>query len=471
MRILGERMSEKQISRRKYLKYAAAGVVAIAVGGAGYYYYYSKPTGTTRPIRIGLLAPFSQAEGPDMEKASKLAIEEINSAGGVYVKEWGVKAPLELVIADSENASPEKGVTAVTRAIIENKVDLLIGGMSSAEVVASQVPAIENRVPFIITGASTHLVTRRGPQGNYGGLPQGSPQRIEDAEGMSYMFHYCTTTFHYSKSIVHFFGEYLKPIVAKDRNFKLAIIYRDDPYGVGVLNASKSYIKQDNLPIDIVAEKKYPPNTTDFHAELTAIKAVKPDGVFVVDFTVGTAQVYIQGQRDVGLNSMYMAVEVCEQPEFYSLLGKWGDHQLLESKFGPYAGPPFYLTLMNTYIPKFKQKYGVAPGMMGADTYDAFYVAKDAIERAGTLDKAKVRDALESTKMKNMLIVTQTGYIEFGKTPDTYHEIAPITFMEQLIWRDELSETRPLIVWPEQVPGIGVIKQKDFELPPNYVSG
>ena len=462
-------MSEKKISRRNYLKYAGAGVAVAAVAGAGAgYYYYSQPGGKARPIRIGLLAPFSQPEGPDMEKASKLAIEEINSAGGVNVKEWGQKVPIELVIADSEDASPEKGVTAVTRAIVESKIDLLIGGMSSRETLASQVPAIENRVPFIISGAPTHLVTRRGPQAKYGGLPAGNPLRIEDAEGMSYMFHYCTTTFHYSKSIVHFFGEYVKPIVARDRNLKLAIVYRDDPYGVGVWEASKSFIKNDNLPIDIVAEKKYPPNTTDFHAELTAIKAAKPDALFAVGFTVDTAQNYIQGQRDVGLNTLYIAVEVCEGPEFYSLLGKWGDRQLLESKFGPYAGPPFYLPLMNTYVPKFKQKYGVAPGMMGADTYDAFYIAKDAIERAGTLDKAKVRDAIESTKMKNMLIVTESGFIEFSKEPNTYHEILPVTFIEQLYWKSELNETRPMIIWPEKVPGIGVIKQKDFELPPNY---
>ncbi len=463
-------MSESKITRRKYLKYAAAGVVAAAAAAVGVEYYYSQPAARTRPIKIGMLAPFSQPEGPDMDRASKMAVEEINSAGGVYVKDWGVSAPIEIVIADSENASPEKGVTAVTRAIIEDKVDLMIGGMSSAETLASQVPAIENRVPFIITGASTHLVTRRGPQGNYGGLPEGNPMRIEDAEGMSYMFHYCTTTYHYSKTIVHFFGEYLQPIVAPNRNLKLAVIYRNDPYGAGVWQASKDFIQKDNLPIDIVAEKNYPMGTTDFHAELTAIKAANPDAVFAVDFTVGTSQIYIQGQRDVGLNTVYMAVEVCEGPEFYTLLGKWGDHQLLESKFGPYAGPPFYLPLMNTFVPNFKQKYNVSPGMMGADTYDAFFIAKDAIERAGTLDKAKVRDAIEQTKMKDMLVATQTGYIEFSEAPDAFHEIAPLTFIEQLYWKQDLGETRPMIVWPEKVPGVGTIKQKDFELPANYAS-
>ncbi|MEM3501644.1 MAG: ABC transporter substrate-binding protein [Candidatus Bathyarchaeia archaeon] len=463
-------MSEAKISRRKYLKYSVAGAAALAAAAAGGV-YYQKATTRRRSIKIGLVAPFSLPEGPDMERATKLAIEEINSAGGVYVKEWGERVPMEYVIADDEDASPEKGVTAVTRAIVEDKVDLLVGAMSSRAALAEQVPAIKNRVPFIITGASTHLVTRRGPQGNYGGLPPGDPLRIEDAEGMSYMFHYCTTTFHYSKTVMHFFGEYLKPMVAPNRNFRLAILYRDDAYGVGVWNDSNKIIKDDKLPIDIVAGRKYPPGTTDFHAELTAVKAAKPDGLFAVDFTVGTSEIYIQGQRDVGLNTVYVAVEVCEGPEFYTLLKKWGDHQLLESKFGPFAGPPYYLPLMDTYIPKFKQKFGVFPGMMGADTYDAIYIAKDAIERAGTLDKAKVRDALETTKMKNLLILTETGYIEFGKTPETYHEISPATFIEQLIWDEKLGECRPFIVWPEKVPNVGTIKQRDFKLPPLYTPG
>ena len=72
---------------------------------------------------------------------------------------------------------------------------------------------------------------------------------------------------------------------------------------------------------------------------------------------------------------------------------EWGDHQLLESKFASYAGPPFYLPMMDTYVADYSAKYGQIPGMMGADTYDAFYIAKDAIERAGTLDKSDIRDS------------------------------------------------------------------------------
>jgi branched-chain amino acid transport system substrate-binding protein len=419
-------------------------------------------------IKIGLVAPLSIPVGQDMDRAAKMAIEEINSAGGIYVESLGKNLTIELVTANTETANPDVALTEVTR-VVEQGVDLLIGGFGSGATLAGQVPAIENRVPFIITGASTHLVTRRGF------LPDGDPSKIDDAEGMSYMFHYCTTTYHYSKTVAHFFDESMKPLLESElgitRNLRLAVLYRDDAYGQGVWDATKHYIEEDDLPIDIVAEVNYPTDTTTFQAELTTVQAAEPDAVYVVDFTTNTATIYQQGQSDVGLNSVYIAVECCEEPEFYTALGQWGDYQLLESKFASYAGPPFYLPMMDTYVEDYEAKYGQVPGMMGADTYDAFYIAKNAIERAGTLEKSAVKDAIESCDMDQMLIITESGKIEFGTDEDNYHEIAAFTFVEQLFYDDTLEECRPLVIWPETAPIVGTIKQTEFVLPDNYEPG
>ena len=105
---------------------------------------------------------------------------------------------------------------------------------------------------------------------------------------------------------------------------------------------------------------------------------------------------------------------------------------MLESKLDPFMSPS-YLPAVGTYSEKFQELYGDYPGMMGADTYDAFYIAKDAIERAGTVDKASVRTAIENTDMPQMLIMTESGRIQFS-TGVNYHEISPVTFIEQLYW-------------------------------------
>jgi branched-chain amino acid transport system substrate-binding protein len=453
-------------------------VVAIVVvaGVVAAWQLTQAPSSEARKIKIGLVAGYQLAEGQDMDRAARLAVKEINEAGGIYVEEWHTNVEIELVTIDTENDSPDKSLGPVTQAVEEEQVDLLIGGYTSSGTLANQKVAIDNRVPYIITGASSSLVTRRGPQGNYGGLPEDSELRIADEEGMSYMFHYCTTTADYSATVVKFFAEEMKPLLDStydfdaSRNLRLAIIYRDDAFGRGVVADSKATIDSDDLPIDVVAERNYPTDTISFQTDLTAIKEAEPDAVYVVDFIANTAEIIKQGQADVDLNTVYIAVECCEDPQFYTLLGEYGSEQLLESKFAPYAGPPYYLESIETYVTNYQAEYNTLPGMMGADTYDAFYIAAAAIERAGTVDKAAVRDAIESCSLDQMLIITETGKIEFSTGTD-YHEIAPVTFIEQLIWNEDVNECRSVIVYPASAEGVGTLKQADFVLPAAYEPG
>jgi branched-chain amino acid transport system substrate-binding protein len=453
-------------------------VVAIVVvaGVVAAWQLTQVPSAEARKIKIGLVAGGQLAEGQDMDRAAKLAVKEINAAGGVYVSEWHTSVEIELVIIDTVDDSNSKSVGPVTQAVEEEQVDLLIGGYTSSGTLANQKVAIDYRVPYIITGASSSLVTRRGPQGNYGGLAEGNELRIDDAEGMSYMFHYCTTTADYSATVVKFFAEEMKPLLEStygfdaSRNLRLAILYRNDAFGQGVVADSKAIIDAENLPIDVVIERSYPTTATNFQTDLTAIQEASPDAVYVVDFIANTAEIIREGQADVGLNTVYIAVECCEDPAFYTLLGEYGSEQLLESKFAPYAGPPYYLDSISTYVTNYQAEYNTLPGMMGADTYDAFYIAVDAIERAGTVDKAAVRDAIESCAMDQQLIITETGKIQFSTGTD-YHEIAPVTFVEQLVWNTDANECRSVIVYPATAPGVGTLKQADFVLPASYEPG
>jgi len=70
-----------------------------------------------------------------------------------------------------------------------------------------------------------------------------------------------------------------------------------------------------------------------------------------------------------------------------------------------------------------------------------------------------------------MLIMTESGKIEFSTSPDAYHEIAPVTFVEQLIYDESLGESRPVVIWPDTAPIVGTIKQAEFVLPDNYEPG
>jgi ABC-type branched-subunit amino acid transport system substrate-binding protein len=345
---------------------------------------------------------------------------------------------------------------------------MLIVGYGSAGTLADEVVAINNKVPFIITGASNALVTTRGPQGNYGGFGPNGANSISDTEGMTYVFHYCTTTYDYTKTIVDFFATQMKPMVAANRNFSLAILYRNDAFGQGVDAAAKYWIQNESLPISLVSERNYNPTTTvSYQTDLTAVQAAKPDAVIVADNPDKTPLIIQQGWNDVGLKTVYIAIENNQDPTFYKLLGSTGNGQLLESKMDPFMTPS-YMPAVQTYSQKFYQKYGVYPGMMGADTYDAFYIAKAAIESAGTVDKASVRTAIENTNLNQLLIMTQNCKIQFSSGVD-WHQIKPVTFIEQLVWNSTSNKLESQIVWsPSPITNF---TPSTFNLPSGYKAG
>jgi branched-chain amino acid transport system substrate-binding protein len=101
---------------------------------------------------------------------------------------------VKLIKGDTET-SRESGVKAVTKLITVDKVDILIGGFSSGITKADQVVAAEHKVPFIITGASSPIMTRR-----------------TDID-TSYFFHHCPTTDDYPESTLLFVDDAVKPAI------------------------------------------------------------------------------------------------------------------------------------------------------------------------------------------------------------------------------------------------------------------
>src|SRR5512136_260758 len=120
------------------------------------------PSAEARNIKIGVVAGMQTVEGQDIERAARMAIDEINAQGGVRVDEWSTKVNIDMVLVDTVDDAAGSTAGPVTRAVTDDKVDLLVGGATTGGTLNGQIPAINNRVPFIITGASLNLVTRRG---------------------------------------------------------------------------------------------------------------------------------------------------------------------------------------------------------------------------------------------------------------------------------------------------------------------
>ena len=100
--------------------------------------------------------------------------------------------------------------------------------------------------------------------------------------------------------------------------------------------------------------------------------------------------------------------------------------------------------------------------MMGASTYDGIFIAAEAVEKAGNTDKTAVRQALIDLEMPQVIEAMKNQTCSFS--PD-YRESSFDLWMEQLAFNATLGETRPSIVWPDN------LKTTEFVLPAWYVPG
>ncbi|MCU0632483.1 MAG: ABC transporter substrate-binding protein [Methanolinea sp.] len=412
-----------------------------------------QPAAQKGEIKIGVVASMTgpaSTTGKDIWQSAELAAEEINARGGVYVKDLGRSIPIHLVQGDDESTR-EGGQKAVSKLITQDNVDLLVGGYSSAVVSAHQAIVAEYKVPYIISGGSSTSVSHR-----------------TDID-TSYMFFHRPNTDDSGEASVMFINEVIRPSInskfgfSADRKLRMAVIYQDSPFGKGQLDAVKNLIKTENLPIEVVAEEPFKMGESDFRTVLTSVKSKNPDIIYAVTFLNELVPMTQQARRDVGLNTLILSIENNDDPDYYKGVGSYGDAQVMESRFSPYAVPKGSTEeATRQFLSNFDKKYGGFAGMMGAATYESVYVAAEAIEKAGSLEKAKIRDALANLAMPQMMEIMKGGIISFS--PD-FHESKFDLYVVQLAIDPASGEPRPTIVWPEN------LKAKEFMLPDWYTPG
>ena len=403
-------------------------------------------------IKVGVIAsltgPASNV-GTNMWQSAQVAADKINANGGVTLKD-GTKAQLRMIVGDDES-SQTGGQKAATKLITEDKVDILVGGYSSAVTSAYEQTIAEYKVPYIVTGASSPIITHR-----------------TDID-TSYIFHHCPTTDTYGQYTTGFADQVIRSAIANktgasaDRPLRLALLYQDTAFGKGVQTAVNTTITKNKLNIQLVSQQSYKMGDSDFRTQLTAIKAANPDAVYLAAFPNEGAPIITQARRDIGLNTIFLNVENNDNAQFYKDLGQYGEGAVIESRFSPYTAPAGAVAdAQNAFKQAYFTKFGTYPDMMGASTYDGVFVAAKAIGDAGTTDKTAVKQALVALKMPQVVEAMKDQTISFS--PD-FRESTFDLWMEQLATNSTAGETRPIIVWPAN------LKTTDFVLPSWYVAG
>jgi branched-chain amino acid transport system substrate-binding protein len=408
--------------------------------------------GTLGTIKVGaivsLTGPASNV-GTSMWQSAQLAADKINANGGVTLKD-GSKAQIKLIVGDDESTQAG-GQKAATKLITDDKVDLLVGGYSSAVTSAYEQTIAEYKVPYIVTGASSPIITHR-----------------TDID-TSYVFHACPTTDTYGQYTTNFLDQTVRAAINKkfsfgaDRPLRLAILYQDTAFGKGVQTAVNTTITKNNLNIQLVSQQSFRMGESDFRTPLTAIKAANPDAVYLAAFPNEGAPIITQARKDIGLNTIFLNVENNDNAQFYKDLGQYGEGAVIESRFSPYTAPVGALAdAQSSFRQAYFTRFGTYPDMMGSSTYDGVFIAADVIGKTGTTDKTAVRQALVDLKMPQVVAPMKGQTISFS--PD-FREANFDLWMEQLSYNATIGETRPSIIWPDN------LRAADFVLPSWYVAG
>lgn len=409
----------------------------------------AQPTEVKVGVIASLTGPASNV-GKNMWQSAQVAADEINANGGVAIKGSSTKVPLKLIVGDDESTQ-QGGQKAATKLITDDKVDILVGGYSSAVTSAYEQVIAEYKIPYIVTGASSPTITHR-----------------PDID-TSYIFHHCPTTDSYGQYTTQFIDQVVRPAVnaklgaADTRPFRLALLYQDTAFGKGVQTAVNDTITKNKLNIELVSQQSFKMGESDFRTPLTAIKAEKPDAVYIAAFPNEGAPAITQARSVIGLDTIFLNVENNDNAQFYKDLGQNGEGAIIESRFSPYTAPAGAVADAQTkFKNSYNAKYGTYPDMMGASTYEGVYIATQAIGNAGTTDKATVKQALADLSMPQIIEAMKGGTISFGKD---FRESQFDLWMEQLSFDQSAGECRPKIVWPDN------LKVTGFTLPSWYKPG
>lgn len=350
------------------------------------------------------------------------AIKKIDEAGGVKVD--GKCYNFKVTYYDDESKG-DRGATLAERLINQDGVQYMLGPYSSGLTKAIAPVTEKYGIPMVeAEGASRSLFNK----------------------GYKYLFAVLSTSEQYLASAITLAAEQATKNGGSPSDVKVAIAVENDPFSLdiraGVLEDAKK------LGMKVVIDEKLPRDLSDMTAILTKVKLVKPDVLIVSGHSKGAATAVRQiGEQKISVPMV--AITHCEAADVTGNFGDFAESILCSTQWAEtltYEDPIFgtaanYETEFKATYPEYAEK---KVPYQTAQASAAVYVFKDAFERAGTLDKDAVRDAIAATDLK-----TFYGDIRFSEAGNNvakpmvlrqiqggeYNVVAPSAFAShELVW-------------------------------------
>jgi branched-chain amino acid transport system substrate-binding protein len=317
----------------------------------------------------------------------EFAIQKIKENGGVMVD--GKCYNFKVIYYDDESKG-DRGATLAERLISQDKVQYMLGPYSSGLTKAIAPVTEKYQIPMVeAEGASRSLFNK----------------------GYKYLFAVLSTSEQYLASAVTLAAEMAEKQGKKPSSVKVAIAVENDPFSLDI----RAGVSDDaaRYGMNVVIDEKLPRDLSDMSAILTKVKLLKPDLLIVSGHSKGAATAVRQIDEQ-NIKVPMIALTHCEAADVTGKFGDAANDILCSTQWAEtlsYKDPLFgtaaeYEQNFKKAFPEYKDK---SVPYQTAQATAAVYVFKDAFERAGSLDKEKVRDAIAATDL-----MTFYGGIKFA---------------------------------------------------------
>lgn len=310
-------------------------------------------------IKVGEVSSLTGGQatfGISTHNAILLAFRQINAAGGVKGKK------LEVIALDDQG-KPEEAATTITKLITQDKVTAVIGEVASSNSMAMAPIAQQYKVPMVSPASTNPKVTQQG----------------------DYIFRVCF--------IDPFQGHVMAKFATEQLKVKKVAVLRDikNDYSVGLANFFTDTFKKNGG--QILVDQSYSSGDVDFKSQLTAIRSKAPEAIYVPGYYTEVGLIARQA-RELGIKAPLMGGDGWDSPKLKEIGGNAVDNSYYSNHYSTEDKSP----IVQDFIAKYKEAYGIVPNALAAMGYDAAKVLADAMTRAPSLSRSDIRDALAQTK-------------------------------------------------------------------------
>lgn len=326
--------------------------------------------------------------GVHAQNGYEFAIKKIDENGGVNI---GDKCYNFKVTYYDDESKGDRGATLAERLISQDNVQYMLGPYSSGLTKAIAPVTEKYQIPMVeAEGASRSLFNK----------------------GYKYLFAVLSTSEQYLASAITLAAEQAEKEGKNPADVKVAIAVENDPFSLDI----RAGVLEDagKVGMQIVIDEKLPRDLSDMSAILTKVKLLKPDVLIVSGHSKGAATA-VRQIGEMKISVPMVAVTHCEAADVVGNFGEFANDILCSTQWAEtltYEDPLFgsaanYETEFKAAYPEYAEK--TVPYQV-AQASAAVYVFADAFQRAGSLDKEAVRDAIAETDL-----ATFYGQVKFSE--------------------------------------------------------